>query len=162
MIIDIKYFNIYNYLSGRKKIKYNEIYKYNGATYDLELDTIWTNYKKNCYLCIKNINIISLFIPYKKMILYDNKIKNVKIIDEIFIRLNNICNSKIVCTFNIGFWKSMTDNIIIKDIILKLTHENENINKNEIKKYIKIAQEIKILFKEESICLEINDSLFII
>lgn len=162
MIVDIKYFNIYNYLSGRKKIKYDEICKYNGATYDLELDMIWTNYEKDYYLSIKNINVISLYIPYKKMILYDNKFKNVKIIDEIFIKLNDICDSKIICTFNIGFWKSMTNKIIIKDIILKLTQKNTNINKTEIKKYIKIAKEIKILFKEESICLEINDSLFIV
>lgn len=120
MNINIEHLNIYNYLSGRKKIKYNEISKYDGATYDLESDITWTNYKKDYYLNIRNVNIISLYIPYEKLLLlYDNKFKNIKILEEIIIKLNDICDSKIIFTFNIGFWKSIIEKRIIKDIILK-------------------------------------------
>lgn len=163
MNINIEHLNIYNYLSGRKKIKYNEISKYDGATYDLESDITWTNYKKDYYLNIRNVNIISLYIPYEKLLLlYDNKFKNIKILEEIIIKLNDICDSKIIFTFNIGFWKSIIEKRIIKDIILKLTQKNKNINKLDLLKYIEIAKDFKDIFKEESICLEINESLFIV
>lgn len=162
MNIDISYFNIYNYFSGKKKIKYNDINKYSGATYELDYDIIWTNYKKDNKLIIKDINVISLYIPYEKLILCDDRFKNKKIIDNIFISLNNICDSKISCTFNIGFWKSIIDKTIVKDVILKLTQKSTYIDETSIKKYIKIAKQLKKLFNEELISLEINNSLFLI
>lgn len=159
--IEINNFNIHNYLSGKRNIKYDDINKYDGATYDLDYNTVFTNYKKDNKLIIKNINFVSIYIPYKKLILH-SKFYDKKIIEKIFINLQSICKSNIICSFNIGFWKSIMNGEIIKDVILKLTQKIIYINKLIIKKYIEMARELKYLFEEEIITIEINDSLFLI
>lgn len=159
--ININNFNVYNYLSEKKIIKYSDINKYSGSTYDLDYDIIWTNYKMHDKLIIKSVNSISIYIPYKKLILHNN-VFDERIIEKIFNNLKNICNSKIVCSFNIGFWKSIINSEIIEDVILKLTQKTIFIDKTIINNYIEISRKLKYLFKEEIISMDINGSLFLI